>query len=428
MRIALWFLGLFGVAVALALFASGNDSTITVFWAPYRVDLSLNMVVLVLVLLFALLHLSFRALAALFSLPGQARLWRIAHQERAMHSALLDASLHMVAGRFLRARKSADLVLAREASMARSGEVWSDAPRLRVLAHLLAAESAQSLQDRATREMHLQQALAESEHVSGAHEAVLLRAMRWSLQDRDVEAATQWMDRLPSGVARRTVALRLRLKVARLAGRVDQALETTRMLAKHRAFSDLQAQGLQRALAVEYLQTMHDPARLETLWQLLDPVEKAIPEVVMVAAERLVRLGGSTATAFQWLLPIWERMTSAPHELSVEQKTTLIRVVEHCFSASQGEVGSPWLARIEQAQLADPGDASLQYLAGVACLHLQLWGKAQHMLKQALPRLQDRELKARAWQVLAELAQRQGDEVQAAQAWKEAAQIKLLSD
>ena len=428
MRIALWFLGLFGVAVALALFASGNDSTITVFWSPYRVDLSLNLVVLLLLVLFALMHLAFKALSALLSLPGQARLWRIAHQERAMHTALLDAMLHLVAGRFIRARKAAELVLAREASMARSGEVWADAPRLRVLVHLLAAESSQSLQDKTAREIHLQQALAESEQVNGAREAVLLRAMRWALQDRDAEAALDWLDRLPSGVARRTVALRLRLKVARLAGNVGLALETTRLLAKHRAFSPVQAQGLLRALAVEYLQTMHDPARLETLWRTLDPIEKAIPEVACVAADRLVRLGGSTELAFEWLLPTWERMVSAPDALRADQKKTLIRIVESCFSTPQGEVGAPWLARIEQAQRADPGDAALQYLAGVACLHLQLWGKAQQLLGQALPRLEDGELKARAWQVLAELAQRQGDEAQAAQAWKNAAQIKLQRD
>jgi len=66
MRVALWFLGLFGVAVALALFASGNGSTVTVFWPPHRVDLSLNFVVLLLLLLLVLVHLALRALAALF--------------------------------------------------------------------------------------------------------------------------------------------------------------------------------------------------------------------------------------------------------------------------------------------------------------------------------------------------------------------------
>ena len=44
MRAALWLLALFAVAVAAALFAGNNQSTLTVFWPPHRIDLSLNLV------------------------------------------------------------------------------------------------------------------------------------------------------------------------------------------------------------------------------------------------------------------------------------------------------------------------------------------------------------------------------------------------
>ena len=56
MRAALWLLALFGVAVATALFAGNNQGTVTLFWPPYRVDLSLNMVLLTLVLGFVTLY------------------------------------------------------------------------------------------------------------------------------------------------------------------------------------------------------------------------------------------------------------------------------------------------------------------------------------------------------------------------------------
>ena len=64
MRVALWFLGLFGTAVALALFAGNNQGTVTLFWPPYRLDLSLNLVVLLLIVLLLFIHLALRALAA----------------------------------------------------------------------------------------------------------------------------------------------------------------------------------------------------------------------------------------------------------------------------------------------------------------------------------------------------------------------------
>lgn len=427
MRVVLWFLGLFGIAVALALFSRGNEGTITVFWPPHRVDLSLNMVVCLLGLLFVLLHLALRALAALFAMPGQARSWRIRHQERIMHSALLDALSHLIAGRFIRARKAAELVLARESAMTRSGEVWADAARLRVLAHLLAAESAQALQDKRAREMHFQQALEQADlpQASGTREGVQLRAVRWSLEDRDAGAAMDWLAQLPSGVARRTVALRMRLKVARLAGKTDFALETARLLVKHKAFTDTSAQSLVRALALEFIQTANDPDQLQTVWARLELSEQGVPEVATAAAGRLLRLGGDVHLAFDWLLPVWERMTNPSQGISPEQKIVLIRVMENGFSAAGSAIDTVWLSRIERAQRLVPGDACLQYLAGVACLHLQLWGKAQQLIRQALPRLDDAGLLTRAWQVLAELAQRQGDDTQAAMAWKNAAQVTL---
>jgi HemY protein len=71
--------------------------------------------------------------------------------------------------------------------------------------------------------------------------------------------------------------------------------------------------------------------------------------------------------------------------------------------------------------MANPGDSALQYLAGITCMRLQLWGKAQQLLKQSLPRLQDAGLERNAWMALAELAERRGDAVAASQAWQSAA-------
>ena len=423
MRWTLWFIGLFGIAVATALFVSGNDGTVTVYWPPHRVDLSLNMVVLVLVLLFGLIHFALRALTALFSLPGQARQWRLRYQERAMHGALLDALTHFVAGRFIRARKAALVVLAREAALTQTGDADGDAERLRVLAHLVAAESSQALQDRTTRELHFEQALLRSGRAQAAstRDSVLLRAVRWALEDRDAPAALNWLGQLPSGVARRTVALRLRLKVARMAGQMDVALDTARLLIKHRAFSDVSAKGLLRSLAQDWLQSTYDQDQLKAAWEKLEPAEQLLPEVACAAAGKWLRLGGPAKTAFDWLLPVWQKMTLVPDAISEDQKIMLVRVMENGLSADDGSMESVWLSRIEQAQLSQPGDAVLQYLAGMACLHLRLWGKAQQLLRLALPRLVDSGLRARSWQAIAEMAQQQGNTDQVTEAWRQAA-------
>ncbi len=416
MRAALWLLALFGVAVAVALFAGNNQGTVTVFWPPYRVDLSLNLVLLLLLGAFLFLHAALRALAALFDLPRQALRWRTQQKERGMHAALLDALSHLLAGRFIRARKSAEAALEQEASLRASGAAPANVAQVRTLAHLLAAESAQALQDRAGREEHLQLALQQSgtRAPQETHEGALLRAARWSLDDREPQAAMGWLQELPVGAGRRTLALRLKLKAARLARHTAEALETARLLAKHRAFSPSAAQSLVRGLAIDLLNAAHDPAQLQRAWAALEPSERQMPELAIHAAQRLGQLGGDAVLAREWLLPAWEQHAT----LADSQKVKLVSALE----AGLESLDAGWLARIEAAQRANPRDGTLQYLAGMACMQRQLWGKAHQLLRQAALSVQDPRLHRNASRALARLAEDRGDAEAASAAWKQAAQ------
>ena len=424
MRIALWLLALFGIAVATALFAGHNPGSITLFWPPYRIDLSLNLVLLLLLGGFLTLHLALRALSALFAIPREARSWRLRQRERSMQTALLDAYSQLVAGRFVRARKASESVLVQLRSLEAGGEKLAYAGRLRSVAHLLAADAAHALQDRSARDQHYQSALAfpadsrAPETREGAH----LRAARWALDDRDAVLALQLLDEMGQGPGRRTLALRLRLKAARMARHTQGALETARLLSKHRALSPMAAAGVLRGLAIELLAGAHDPAQLQRAWTELDSAERAMSDVAIHAAERLLTLGGDPILARQWLLPVWDAMQSRLDALTPSQCVGLVRALERGFATSGGAPDPAWLTRIESVQLKNPADPLLQYLAGVTCMRLQLWGKARQLLTQSLTRLQDTALRRDAWRLLAELAQQQGDTEAATQAWRSAAQ------
>jgi HemY protein len=422
MRAALWLLALFGVAVAAALFAGNNQGTVTLYWPPYRIDLSLNMVVLLLVGGFVTVHAALRALAALLELPRQARHWRLQQKERAMHAALLDALTHMLGGRFIRSRKAAVAALAQESALVASGEGVPHGRQLRALAHMIAAEASHALQDGATRESHLQDALHEapargSVNEQEMREGAQMRAARWALDDRDAHAALERLAALPQGAARRTLALRIKLKATRLARQTQEALDTARLLGKHRAFSPTAAQTIVRGLATELINSAHDIAQLQQIWLSLEPAERRMPELAIHASHRLAALGGDAAQVRAWLLPVWERMVEEPDSLAENHALRLVRALEAGLDALDG----PWLARIESAQQANPRDARLQYLAGMACLQRQLWGKAQQLLTQAAQQLADTSLRSSAWRHLAELAEQRGDNSAAAEAWKKAA-------
>ncbi len=431
MRAALWFLALFGVAVASALFAGNNQSTVTLFWPPYRVDMSLNLVLLVAVGVFLVVWLAMRALDGLMALPREARRWRIQHQERQIQSGLLDAMAHLAAGRFIRARKTAERVLTQERNLANVEPQGLDAAyvrraqRLRVMLHLLAADSAHALQDHAVRDAHAQQALGETSEreMQDMREAVQLTATRWAVQDRDWPLAQQRFDELPQGAARRTLALRLRFKMARLSNRKLPALEVARLLGKHRAFSATGTLSLLRTLAIELLTAGKEPAQIAQSWAQLDKNEQAMPEVALAAAGHLIACGGEAKLALVWLLPVWEQMVGAPRATPTDLTTRirLVQVLEQGFAAQSDALDASWLRRIEQAQMQNPRDELLQYLAAVACLRMRLWGKAQQLMSQALPRLQDQALRRSGWIALAELAEQRGETEAAAKAWREAA-------
>lgn len=436
MRAALWFLALFGIAVAVAVFAGNNDATVTLYWAPYRVDLSLNFVILALVFSFALVYAAMRTAALLFALPEQARRWRALQKERAINGELFNAQSHFLAGRYIRSRKSAlsalSLDKSREHSHPKAADLVGNEPQLRALAHVMAAQSAHALQDSVARDDHLKQALEHQnrhQHQRASldtREGTQLLAASWALDDRDASGALRWLAQLPGGAARRTLALRLKLKAAQLDNSSAEALETTRLLAKHHAFSKDVAPSLIKSLVLKRLDDARDAAQLQATWRALDASDRLQVDIAIHAAYKLNAMYGQVLQTTDWLLPAWTALTSSEGGLSNIDNTRcteLTDTLEAILAAQMESQDMAWLARIEKAQLANPRDARLQYLAGIACKSHQLWGKAQQQLSQAASQLKDANLKRRAWCALAELAEQRSDAGAAGVAWKNAAQI-----
>ena len=335
-------------------------------------------------------------------------------------------------GRYIRSRKSAlsalSLDKSREHSHPKATDLVGNEPQLRALAHVMAAQSAHALQDSAARDDHLKQAL-EHQHQRASldtKEGSQLLAASWALDDRDASAAQRWLTQLPGGAARRTVALRLKLKAAQLDNSTAEALETTRLLAKHHAFSKDVAPSLIKSLVLKQIDDARDAAQLQATWRGLDASDRLQTDVAIHAAFKLNAMHGQVQQVTDWLLPAWTALTGSEGGLNNVDSARcieLIQTLEAIFAAQMEAKDMAWLARIEKAQLANPRDARLQYLAGIACKSHQLWGKAQQQLSQAAPQLKDANLKRRAWCALAELAEQRSDAAAAGVAWKNAAQI-----
>ena len=73
MRAVIWFVLLFVVAVVAATTLGGNDGLVSIYWAGHRLDLSLNLFLILLAALCFVLVTVFNGINALIGLPRRAR-------------------------------------------------------------------------------------------------------------------------------------------------------------------------------------------------------------------------------------------------------------------------------------------------------------------------------------------------------------------
>lgn len=119
-----------------------------------------------------------------------------------MYQALVESLSHLQAGRYVRARKSALLLLKLSDELrTEHADVPQDAT-LRAIAHMLAADSAHALRDVEARNDHYEQAITDvplngTQQQQEVREGAQMRAARWALDDRDPQEALQRLEQLP---------------------------------------------------------------------------------------------------------------------------------------------------------------------------------------------------------------------------------------
>lgn len=418
MRSLLWVLG---VAIAAALAAAmlgDNGNVVTLFWSPWRVDLSFNLFLVILLLAGLLGYALLNALGSLVGLPDRARAWRLARRDRSAQAALREALGQIFSGRYSRAHRAAQRAVKLQAG---GGDLEQD-PEFVALGELLSAWSLHRLQDQGRRDEALaraRQAVEGRPQARPLEEGAVLLAAEWALDERQPERALGLLNELPPGVARRTQALRLRLQATRWSRQPLDALRTARLLAKHQGFPVGAALGLLRALAAEVLNEARDLEQLQRAWRELDHADRRDPMVAAHAARCLGGLG-HPEEGRAWLRPFWERLA----ELEAEEREALALALAEVVEG----IGPEWLSQLEAAPAAHPREPALAYVAGRALADRQLWGKARQWLEgvaddPALPPMPRRE----AWLILATLAEHDRDEPRAVAALRRAAHVPLAS-
>lgn len=349
LRALTWIVAIVAVAVGLTLLARYSTGYALFVWPPYRIEVSLTFLLLLLAAAFAVLYIALRMVSATVRLPAQVREYRAARRRRKARATFASALHEYFSGRYARAEKAARRAL----------EMSEHAD----LAALLAARAAQGLRAYDRRDDFLARAAA-----AGGDEATrLVTEAELFLDQGRAREALEVLERLPR---RHTAALRLELAAHQQLGNWDKVLALLTELNRRKAFDPEKAVDLRRNALVEHLRSRAtDLSALEEAWNRVAAKERTDPRVAAAAVRLFIGLGGCT----QAHRVIEEALESA-------WDSDLVALYAECD-------GGDRLRRIERAESwlkSYPRDAVLLLTLGRLCSAQELWGKAQSYLEASI--------------------------------------------
>ena len=385
------------LAALTALFLKTNLGNVAVFVPPYRIDVSVNLALLVLVLLLSAVYWAARVVQKMADFPEQVRLYRARREEIGGNRALIDSLKNFLEGRFARAEKSAR---AAQSTNSTAG-----------IAALVGARAAHRMQEYARRDEWLELAGLDAE----IDTARLVASAEMLTEQRENDAALSAINSLQGEGRRHIHAMRIALSANLQSGRWDEALKAVRLLEKRNALHPVLSRKLKGTIYRELLTAQSsDPAALEAMWRTVPEADQQSPEIALEAARRFneadAGLGAlaieSIEGALQLPPPQWDDTARALLEEYGRAKAVSPR--------DQLERVEAWL---QAAPSGGPVRAALLNAAGMICLRQQLWGKSKAYLLESV----EAERSAATLLALARLADAIGDEHEAAAYFKEAA-------
>jgi HemY protein len=374
--------------VALSLTLRGNSGYALFVFPPWRAEISLNFLAVLVLVGFALLYLLVKAAWHTLRLPSHVRAFRGRRRAEAGHEATLGAIQALFEGRYVRAEK-----------LASKAVDLGSAPEL---AGLLAARAAQRLREFTRRDQWLERSKQGGEQWRVAQAMTRAELL---LDERRFDEAGSVLRELHASGPRHVAALFLMLRVEQGLANWDEVLRIANALEKH------------DAMPPEALDSVRVNARIALLargrvdrdvllrqWEATPRSDRVRPKVAATAARAFMQLG-DCRKAHRIVEDALERDWDA----------TLALLYGEC-------IDSDALQRLEQAEkwLKDrPRESELLLTLGRLCVQRELWGKAQSYLEASLATRPTRE----AHIALARLHERLGRPAEAGRHFRASADL-----
>lgn len=353
MRWLFWVLVIVLVAIAISLFAGIDNGYVLIVRPPYRLELSANLLLVLIVLSFFSLHYALRFYRFARKLPSHVKHYREQQRQTQGQAALLEGLHYLIDGQYQLAERHAARALQLGYSIG--------------LSALVAARAAHRLQRQQQRDYYL----AEAERLSPetATQRLFTQA-DLQVDEKLYESALESLQALASIDAHHAPALRLSLQVNKALQRWDAVLNTLKALEKQGA---LDTEKLLEYRTEAHLNKIEALGRNETAlqhyWQQLTEAEKRTPSLIQAMATALTRAGAHVA-AVQLI----------QQSLNQHWNTELITLLGQC----QPPDPSALYQTCQHWLLSHQGDAALLYTLGKLAMQQGLYDKALDWLETSL--------------------------------------------
>ncbi|MEZ0315458.1 MAG: heme biosynthesis protein HemY [Methylophilaceae bacterium] len=363
MRWLFWTLLILASAIGVSLLASYNEGYVLIVRAPYRLEISLNFLLILIVLAFVLLHLGLRLMHYTKRLPASVREYKEQQRIKNGHTALVEALHALVEGRYLVAEKTASKAL----------ELGEDAG----LSALIAARASHKLKHRSKRDYYF----AEAERLApDAAIARLLSQAELQLDDRQYDDAINTLNKLYKIEAHHVPALRLELKAQIHLNSWEQVLAILLQLEKRDAIESWHLKEIRQQAHQQIIKRYTDdlPA-LNAYWKKLPDDDRLNSRLAYSTAEIFIRNGTASHVAGG---EQFGNIAAEIIEMSLTKKwdNKLAGLLGDCVTSNPQKQ----LQQAEYWLLSHEGDANLLLSLGNMCVRQGLWGKAQSYLEASI--------------------------------------------
>jgi HemY protein len=353
MRFLFWFLLLAIAAVVVALAVKLNAGYALLVAPPYRIELSLNLLVILLIGGFLALYLVIRIITRTIQMPRSVRIWRRRLKLERARTKQDSALVALLEGRYGKARQQAQEALAIPGS---SG-----------LNAIIAARAALDVRDFDGAAAMLDRPDAQASSLAVPR---LMLSAESALEQGEPQESLRVLDTLRKEAGMHTAALRLELRALQAARRWTDIPPLLDQLVRRKVFDAAQAEHVRISAQSEQLKLLaHDVAGLRDYWNRLADATRAHPKIARAAARSFMQLGGEREAA-----------NILAQSLDREWDSDLVEIYGECHlgdATHQLEQAERWLASHNQ-------DAVLLRVLGTLCQRQQLWGKAQTYLEASL--------------------------------------------